>query len=455
MGGIRLSVAEVLGWDAAAVRRVFHIGRSRADAAFDAASGLAALGIFDSWGGDTAAAARAALSRTRLDLDDHGNEAIAVAYAARNAADGIEAVQKKLCDLITEAEDDELRINRTTSRVELGDTVTNPTRALVDLLDLQPRLDAALVEADQVDDALANAVDMSDGDAPIPVIAGPPGNAEARLQNEINAFTQVFHRLPASSADWETAAALDPVSYEPKNRGVPANIVVGRIAPVPGQGVVRANLFIPSESVRDPKLLPPWKVHDDAGDQRGFDAAAGPEQSRVSVLVDYENGVVIGRQNPSLDLTTGKVRAGHPAVRVAQRPDGSVYVDYKAANPFSPGGETLAKAIVCVDGQLVVQPGGDHPRVGGLVTSFPALEVYHDAPAGNGLDRTSTTTVTRMWPFRTDQWGPVHGLTDITEIGDWRRLEPFLPPSADAYPRAGIATDLGPPSDPPTAVVLR
>ena len=82
MGGAGLSVGEVQRWNSAAVREVFHAGQDRARAAFDAAAGLAALGVFDSWGGDTALAARTALSRTRMDLDAHGTEAMAVAHAA-------------------------------------------------------------------------------------------------------------------------------------------------------------------------------------------------------------------------------------------------------------------------------------------------------------------------------------------------------------------------------------
>jgi hypothetical protein len=46
-----------------------------------------------------------------------------------------------------------------------------------------------------------------------------PGKAEDkanRRKNQIDAFKQVFGREPVSAADWDTAAALDPHSYDPK-----------------------------------------------------------------------------------------------------------------------------------------------------------------------------------------------------------------------------------------------
>jgi hypothetical protein len=43
---------------------------------------------------------------------------------------------------------------------------------------------------------------------------------DQRRRNEIEAFKQVFGREPTSAADWETAAALDPHSYDPKFQGV-------------------------------------------------------------------------------------------------------------------------------------------------------------------------------------------------------------------------------------------
>ncbi|MEB3981669.1 hypothetical protein OQ968_10370 [Mycobacterium sp. 663a-19] len=244
---------------------------------------------------------------------------------------------------------------------------------------------------------------------------GMPSKAEPeanRQQNQIDAFAKVFGRPPSSAADWETAAALDPHSYDPKNGGVPPNVVVGRIKPMPGQGVVRSNLFIPGRAVLDPQLdWPP--DHDNLGDNRGFSSTAGPEASRVSIFVDYENGIIVARQNPSVDATTGQIRVGTPAISAVQQSNGSVLVKYSAADPFSPGGEGLAKAVPFdVNGTIAIEPAPAGPRVGGTVTNFPAIEIYGDQ-AGR------TTRIVQSWPVFVDgPLGPAAGLWWHKPIGD-------------------------------------
>ena len=89
---------------------------------------------------------------------------------------------------------------------------------------------------------------MADGESAEAPLA--PDTVQKR--NQIEAFRRTFGRDPVSDSEWATAAALDPHSYNPKNNGVEANIVVARIKPVPGQGVVRTNLFIPSKDVWAP-----------------------------------------------------------------------------------------------------------------------------------------------------------------------------------------------------------
>lgn len=250
--------------------------------------------------------------------------------------------------------------------------------------------------------------------------SGSPTKAEPeanRRQNQIQAFTKVFGRPPSSSVDWETAAALDPHSYDPKNGGVPPNIVVGSIKPVPGQGVVRTNLFIPGRAVLDPQLdWPP--THYNLGDDRGFSPTAGPEESRVSICVDYENGIIVARQNPSIDANTGQIRAGTPTIAAVQRSNGSVLIKYSAADPFSPGGEGLAKATSFdVNGTLAIEPAKGGPQVGGTVTNFPAVEIYNERLGAN------TTTLAKSWPSLVDgPLGPMAGLWWHKDIGQ-RSLE--------------------------------
>ncbi|OBA64085.1 hypothetical protein A5647_03215 [Mycobacterium sp. 1100029.7] len=272
------------------------------------------------------------------------------------------------------------------------------------------------------------------------VDAGRQGD---RRQNQIAAFAEVFGRQPTSAADWETAAALDPHSYEAKNRGKPPNIVVGRIKPVPGQGVVRTNMFIPGRAVWDPQL--DWQpIHNNLGDNRGFSPTAGPEESRVSIYVDYENGIIVARQNPSIDEATGKVRVGTPSISAVQKSNGAVLIKYSAADPFSPGGEGLAKAInFDVNGSLAIEPTPGGPRVGGTITNFPAFEIYNDRP---GAD---TANLVQSWPlFEERAGGPLAGLWWHRPIGD-AALElsfndQYPAPRTPALPHSGHLPPLAP-----------
>ncbi|MGE0219532.1 EspA/EspE family type VII secretion system effector [Mycolicibacterium sp.] len=234
-----------------------------------------------------------------------------------------------------------------------------------------------------------------------------------RNQNQIAAFRDVFGRTPVSDSDWLTAAALDPTSYDAKNEGVAANVVVGRINPVPGQGVVRTNLFIPSKDVWAPAF--DWPPYDNnLGDNRGFSSTAGPEASRVSIYTDFDNGIVVARQNPSINADTGQVHTGTPSIAAVQTSDGGVLIKYNAADPFSPGGEGLAKGTgISVNGTLGVVPSETGPRVGGEdVTTFPALEIYNDCGG-------TTTTVLQAWPtFFDNAAGPMTGLLFDRDVGD-------------------------------------
>lgn len=256
-----------------------------------------------------------------------------------------------------------------------------------------------------------------------------PVTTADRRQNQIDAFKQVFGREPTSTADWETAAILDPNSYDAKNDGIPPNIVVGRITPVPGQGVVRTNLFIPGRSVLTPETRwPPYG--DNHGDDRGFSATAGPEDSRVSIYVDYENGLIVARQNPSIDMRSGQVRVGTPTISAVQKGNGGVLIKYNTADPFSPGGEDLAKGMpVSVNGTIAIEPSTAGLRVGGNVTNFPAVEIYNDRTAS------STATLLQAWPKYVDgSLGPISGLWWDKPIGDPSLLSSFDDPHSIHVP---------------------
>ena len=162
-------------WDAGDVREVFHATRSRAEAAFEAADGIAELPVFGTWGGAASDAAKHAVGVTRMDLDAHGNEAMVVARAASKAADEIQQVKDDLAALRAEAQSLGMAIDSATSSVVAGPGAAGapPMEIELKIAQLQPKLTAILAEAAAADAALTQAITMATGDAPLP--ASPPG----------------------------------------------------------------------------------------------------------------------------------------------------------------------------------------------------------------------------------------------------------------------------------------
>ncbi|HET9877030.1 MAG TPA: DUF4226 domain-containing protein, partial [Mycobacterium sp.] len=247
---------------------------------------------------------------------------------------------------------------------------------------------------------------------------------EVRRQNQIDAFVHVFGREPVSPTDWTTAAALDPSTYDSMFQGVDSEVTVAMIRPVPGQGVVRASHWIPQ---RDVIGFPPNKR--DLGNNRRADPHFDPVDTKVTTYIDYENGIVVLRQNPSVeqhpDGSSGAVRVGVPHGSVAQADDGSVRIRYDAGNPFAwtelrdPNGLFRDHAWT-VNGDLVFTPGQSGVQVDGTRTNYPSLEVYQDLPNG----RTHTVLLD---PARAGHsWGPLLHLPRHHEIGlGGAAFEPF------------------------------
>ena len=167
-----VSIADIHRWDAGDVREVFHATRSRAEAAFEAADGIAELPAFGSWGGDAAEAAKEANEQMRKDLDAHGNEAIAVAQAAEAAADRIQQVKNDLAQLEADVAAAGFEIDPASNTVMPGPALEGN---MVDLIAaeaereaLQARLNAVLAEAVSADEGLARAINMATGAEPVP-----------------------------------------------------------------------------------------------------------------------------------------------------------------------------------------------------------------------------------------------------------------------------------------------
>ena len=215
-------------------------------------------------------------------------------------------------------------------------------------------------------------------------------NEDQRRRNQEDAFRKVFGRAPVSKSDWTTAASLDPHSYDPKFKGVPPEVTVVRIRPVPGQGVVRSSQWIPD---RDVYSYPPGSR--DLGNNRGANPNFDPEDTKVTTTIDYDNGIVVMRQNPSVmensDGSPGEVRCGTPTGTVTQTADGAVRIKYDSGNPFAPEVTRdptgpFQGHLVTVNGDLVFTPGPDGVQINGTRTDYPSMEVYQDMP--NGTSRT-------------------------------------------------------------------
>ena len=203
-----LTVADIDRWSADAVREVFHAAVARGEATLEAARQLNSLAVFDTWQGETAQARRHANAAIRLDLDAHGNESLAVARAAGKAADDIANVQSALRSLRRDAAELEMTIDCSTNTVvPISSFSGPPVAALIAEMQLQRRLNVIVAEADSTDRELAGAIDMADGDRPIP--PGPHDNRpciQAALSSpppvDPKQFSALWKQLSPDEKDW-------------------------------------------------------------------------------------------------------------------------------------------------------------------------------------------------------------------------------------------------------------
>lgn len=271
----------------------------------------------------------------------------------------------------------------------------------------------------------------------------PTSPTDERRRNQIKAFRQVYGRDPTSANDWRMADALDPHTYDPWYRGTESNVVVGRFKPVPGAGVYRQNIYIPSaevQNVEPNKRLVPHM----AGDNRGPSSTVPAESSRVSIYADMDHGILVARQNPTMSTDGVDAGAGVPTVEALQGPDGSLEISYTAKDPFEPD---LAKPFVDVSGRVVVNPTTDGKiTAGGSVTQYPNIEAYQYKPDG-------TTTQLFHREVTTSQTGPMF---DLPRENVWigNVAHGLYPPPGGAYlPPA--PTDLGPAAHPPVIQMVQ
>jgi hypothetical protein len=196
-----LSVADVDRWNAEAVREVFRAATARSRAALGASRELASLSVFATWQGATRDAVADENAAIRQDLDAHATEALAVAQAARKAADEIEKVKADLAKLRADAAAADLEVGAASGQMmaipESRYTAAEWARMGEWRTELQTRLNAIVAEANSVDRKLAAAITTADGDAPDALRAVPQP-----LPQDPKQFNDVWNNLTPEEKDW-------------------------------------------------------------------------------------------------------------------------------------------------------------------------------------------------------------------------------------------------------------
>ncbi|ETD31751.1 hypothetical protein [Williamsia sp. D3] len=468
-----ITIEDIERWNPADIERVFATCAALATHCGETSVGLTNLDVFATWAGDAAAAARTSFGKTRLSYDQHALEVLGIAYAAKSAAGEIEQVKATLKAIRADADRLGFQIDPTTGKVSDPtppsmqgwsqadkDVYRDSVRAL------QVRINDLLLAADRADDNLAAAINAASGELPVTDIRDTPNaigeSSVNRHQNQVSAFTEVYGRAPRTANEWRMAEALDSETYDPKNNGANATVVVGTIEPRPGHGVVRANLYIPGGEAQNLTVNPGdvfggRAFPNNYGDNRGPNPSATAEQSRVSIYVDYENGVVVARQNPTV-VTSGPnpPKADVPEVRVAQAPDGSVRVNYFGTDTYQP--EIGKRLGVGVEGDITMRPNVDGSvDVGGTVGSFPSAEVYQYHQDG-------TTSTLANYEATTSEWGPLTNLpmgpnreigVDVPQVGEPPKAPPQMGyPGTQQGSAPQVGTELGSADDPPRVKIV-
>jgi hypothetical protein len=398
-----MSLADLDEWNPDAIHAVFSAVTDHSETTRQTARGLGQVMSSVPWDGEAYHAATAASDGIQKDLDLHAEQLDAVANAAKVAETEIRAIKSDWQRICRMADRWGITIDINTNEIippsppptdpdgiaEVERRMDTLHDEIVELMDSANNADRDLAAAINGATGAVSADDVNRELADEASVAGH-GGASGRVERKKNqraAFRQVFGRDPVSPTDWSTAAALDPHTYDPKFRGTESQVQVVRINPEPGQGEVRISQFI---TQRDVTGFPPWTR--DLGNNRGPDAHFDPEDTKVTTYIDYENGLVVMRQNPSViqnpDGSPGQIKVAAPSGSVKQLADGSVRIKYDSANPFAPDVSKsptgpMTGHTETVNGDLVFTPGHDGVTVNGTRTDYPSLEVYQDRPDGS------------------------------------------------------------------------
>ena len=353
-----LTVADIERWDAGSVREVFHAATSQAQAAKDAANGLATLPAFETWGGVAAEAAKDAIGKTRKDLDAHGQEAQTVANAARNAADEIEHIKSELATLKADAEHLGMEIDSVTGQVLPGRSIRDPMEALLKQAQLQPRLDKIVAEANMVDIALANAIHMADGTTSIP---GSEAGYDTGSEIPVGKGTEEVKQW------WQSLS-------EEKRRQLLKNWPekLGHLDGIPVADRGQANAAIAQQDV-----------------DRPAEVAASRGVTKEEVLAHPER---YGMAGPMMSRYNNGLKAKEALAQTAERTGAPTFL--QVYDPEAFGGDGRAAIAIGdpdhADNIAIVVPGTGNSVGGGWLGGKDAVNLYMEAKAA---DRAHTTAV--------------------------------------------------------------
>ena len=232
-----MDLADLDKWDPNAIHTVFQAAIDRSNGVRGTATTIGDVLAATPWDGVAHDAAVQANGKIRADLIQHADACDAVGRAASTAEAQVRAIKTDWTKVQRMADTWGLTIHVDTGEISYIDPGTPEKRAEMERRadTVEAEIRSLITRANAADADLASAIRGAAGqetpaqiydklDDGAPPKESHPGEAEPeanRTYNQMKAFEKVFGHAPLSSADWATAAALDPHSYNAKNGGVP------------------------------------------------------------------------------------------------------------------------------------------------------------------------------------------------------------------------------------------
>ncbi|MVU81593.1 phage head morphogenesis protein [Nocardia sp. ET3-3] len=160
-----ITIADIDRWSIDDLDRVFQVCSAHADHCGERREDLGNLQTFQTWGGGAAEAAKLSVGKTRVDFDAHGDHVSAIATAASTASIEVTAVKQKLAALRATAQQQSLLIGEDGKVIAAVCAVDAKEQAKIEAnrAALQLEVNQLLINAQAVDDDLAEAINGADG----------------------------------------------------------------------------------------------------------------------------------------------------------------------------------------------------------------------------------------------------------------------------------------------------